>query len=231
MINYENLRSFAYCNDRLVRGAPRGIVLSFGGLGFSEMYGEDTAEGKYFAGRNIIFAVPYLDPWAWMNRAAVLTTDRIVGALTAKYGELPVVSSGGSMGGQSALVYTRYAARTPAACVVNCPVCDMEYHLTERPDLPRTMFAAFSSPRPFDEELRSRSPLRLVNELPRVPYTVFHCDCDAAVNIDAHSRRFVAEMERAGHDVTFLTVPGRDHCDLPPEYLGWYRVAIEIGIK
>ena len=66
----------------------------------------------------------------------------------------------------------------------------------------------------FDAELRSRSPYHVADRLPKIPYTVFHCEDDSAVNIDAHSVKFVERMRELGHDVTFVCVPGRGHCDL-----------------
>ena len=45
IINYENLRNFAYSNDKICEGEIKGIVLQFFGLGGKEMYAEDTESG------------------------------------------------------------------------------------------------------------------------------------------------------------------------------------------
>lgn len=226
MIDYENLRSFCYSNDRLIEGAPRGIAVNFCGLGFKEMFDKDPDDGVSYAADGVILVIPYLDPWAWMNSVAVAETDAIVSALEERYGPLPVVSSGGSMGGEEAIVWCAYSKKNIVACVANCPVCDMEYHLTERPDLPRTMYAAFSGGGDFRGELAAHSPVRLAERLPRIPYSVFHCEEDRAVNLAAHSEKFVAAMEAAGRDITFTRIPGRGHCDLSPDGYRAYRAAI-----
>ena len=191
IITYENLRSFAYSNDRLITGEIKGIVLNFFGLGGMTMYNSDPGDAIELAEKGVIYVVPYYDPWCWMNRQAVEYTDEIISVLCEKYGldsSVKVVSTGGSMGGLSALVYCAYAKITPCACVANCPVCDLLYHFTERPDLPRTLYSAFYLYEgDMDTALRSCSPLHLVDKMPRIPYTIFHCSGDMAVNLENHS--------------------------------------------
>ncbi len=38
-----------------------------------------------FAKENIIFLVPYTNPWAWMNRQSIDYTDEIVDVIINKY--------------------------------------------------------------------------------------------------------------------------------------------------
>ncbi|MBR6766887.1 MAG: prolyl oligopeptidase family serine peptidase [Clostridia bacterium] len=218
IISYENLRSFAYVNDRICTKPVKGIIISFFGLGNMSMFENETLEGEYYGEKGILYVVPYNNPWAWMNRQAAAYTDEIIDVLAEEYGlnkNIPIVSTGGSMGGQSALVYMVYAKRTPAACVVNCPVCDMPYHFTERPDLPRTIYSAvFNENSSFKEAVEAISPIHLTDRMPKVPYYIFHCDEDQAVNKQSHSDRLVAKMRDEGFCVTYDTVPGRGHCDL-----------------
>ena len=53
------LRSFAYLNDRVLSGKPRGLVLDFMGLGGMTMYGEDSPRGVKF-GREGVLCIPHL---------------------------------------------------------------------------------------------------------------------------------------------------------------------------
>ena len=221
LITYESLRSFAYVNDRIVTHPIRGIALKFFGLNGRDMYAEETASGQYYAARGILYVVPYNNPWAWMNRQAVAYTDEILDVLIQKYAlpeSIPIASTGGSMGGMSALVYSRYAKRTPAVCVANCPVCDMPYHYTERPDLPRTLYSAFfhevHAGKAIEDILKTVSPLHLAEEMPDIPYYLFHCTADKAVNKELHSDRFVDAMKKAKRTVTYHVIPDRGHCDI-----------------
>ena len=224
IITYETLRSFAYVNDHIVKHPIRGIALSFFGLNNKDMYSDDKADAVYYAEKGILYVVPYNNPWAWMNRQAVDYTDEILDVLIEKYGlseHIPIASTGGSMGGMSALIYTFYAKRTPAVCVANCPVCDMPYHYTERPDLPRTIYSAYfreiNEAGNLNAVLESVSPLHLADRMPDIPYYLFHCDKDKAVNKEQHSDRFVAAMRDAGKRITYHVIHGTGHCDLGDE--------------
>lgn len=224
IITIHNLRSFAYCNHEICKKPIKGIVIYFYGLGGQFLFDEDTDEGKMYAEKGILHLVPYQNPWAWMNRQTVELTDELLDVLFAAF-ELPettpIVSTGKSMGGLSALVYTCYAKRTPAACVTNCPVCDLPYHFGERPDLPRTLYSAFGSYEgTLEEALRSASPMHLLEKLPDIPYTIFHCEEDQAVNKQLHSDRFVEALQKT-REVEYVPVPGRGHCDLTEEM--WKR--------
>ena len=223
IITIDNLRNFAYYNDKICKTSVRGIVLSFFGLGGSSMFSDETDMGRAYAKEGVLFLVPYYNPWAWMNRQTVDYVDELVDLLFEAYGlreDLPIVSTGGSMGGLSALVYTAYAKRTPVSCVASCPVCDLPYHFTERPDLPRTLYSAFGGySGSFEDALRSASPLHLVDKMPEsTAYYLFHCEADKAVNKELHSDRFVEAM-RQRHNVTYYSVPDRGHCDLGKQQL------------
>jgi Prolyl oligopeptidase family. len=217
LIHYDNLRSFAYSNDKLCDGQIKGIVLEFSGLGGQEMLLKDSDKAKDFAKRGIIFAVPYCNPWCWMNKQAVNYVDEIIDVLINHYNlskNINIASTGGSMGGLSALVYTRYAKITPVVCVANCPVCDLPYHFTERPDLPRTLYDAFFHyDCSMEDALMSNSPLHLVDSMPDILYHIFHCDADTAVNKELHSDKFVEQMKKC-HKINYHVVPDRGHCNL-----------------
>lgn len=227
IMTYENIRSFAYVNDRIVKKPIKGIVVNFIGLGGEEMFDNDKDGDTFFCEHGILYVHPYNNPWNWMNMQAVNYTDEILDVLFEALElpeDLPIVSTGGSMGGLSCLVYTYYAKRTPVACVANCPVCDAPYHYTERPDLPRTMYSAlYNNEGTLDDALKSISPLHLAPNMPDIPYTVFHCNKDRAVNIDMHSEKLVAAFKAAGKTINYHIVPDKGHCDLTPEMYELYR--------
>lgn len=223
VITFETLGSFAYSNDRLLKCSPRGIVFSFMGLDCSTMYAEDPDIARKNAENGLIFLIPYLDPWTWMNDLSVRYCDELIDVLISAYGlpeKIPVISTGGSMGGHAALVYACKAKRTPKAVVANCPVCDLPYHYTERPDLPRTLYAAYGdAPFPaLQDALQASSPVHMAlqGKMPEIPYVLFHCAEDFAVNREKHTLRFI-EALGSGATVTYHEVPDRGHCDLDPE--------------
>lgn len=236
IIRADSVKLFAYVNDAVLKRPVRGIAVEFMGLGGMTIVQEDTPRGKWFGERGIAYVIPYLNPWSWMNEQAVRETDEILEAVCALLGcdTLPVVSTGGSMGGLASLVYTAKAANTPVACVANCPVCDLPYHYTERPDLPRTLYSAFGMyAAGLETAMRTASPLHLAQEgsMPDVRYVLFHCDEDKAVNKQMHSDRFVQAM--LPKEIEYHAVPGRGHCDLTDEMRALYeqRVAQALGVE
>lgn len=235
IITMQNLHNFAYCNNNICEKPIKGIAVSFFGLYGTDMYDDTNTDGQRFAKEGILYLVPYQNPWAWMNKQNVDYTDELLDVLFKAYDlpeNLPIISTGGSMGGLSALVYMAYAKRTPTACVANCPVCDMPFHFTERPDLPRTIYSAIANyDCTLDEALRSLSPLHLVDKLPKESkYYIFHCDKDGAVNKEKHSDRFVEKMKES-HTLEYFVVPGRGHCDLTPEMWDKYNECIINSVK
>lgn len=223
IINYDNLRKFCYSNDHLINGEIKGIVLEFVGLGGMTMYNNDLEIGISYAKNNIVYIIPYYNPWSWMNKNTILFVNEIIEVIINHYElmDVKIVSTGKSMGGLCSLVYARYGKINNAKVVkvvANCPVCDLVYHYSERDDLPRTLYSAF-----FNEEgdiqnaLSKYSPIHLVKEMPDIDYVIFHCLEDKAVNIDNHSRKFVNLMNE--YNIKLIEVPGRGHCDLSDEAL------------
>lgn len=221
IITYETIRSFAYVNDKVCKKPIKGIVINFCGLNNKDMFDEDTNDGVYYGNEGVLFVSPYNNPWSWMNAQAVAYTDEIIDVLFERFDlpeSTPVVSMGQSMGGLASLVYCRYSKRTPVGCIANCPVCDLVYHFTERPDLPRTIYSAFwNEEGELNDILKRYSPLHLAPEMPRIKYFLFHCDKDRSVNLELHSEKFVSAMRECGHDIEMQIIPDRGHCKLTYE--------------
>ncbi|MDR3318534.1 MAG: prolyl oligopeptidase family serine peptidase [Clostridiales bacterium] len=215
-IGKDNIALFAATNEKSLRGRIRSVVFEFHGLGYT---GLDDINGNDTAGADgILRILPYYGPWSWMNKESVAYVDAVLGAVIDKYGlsaRIPVVSTGGSMGGLSSLIYARYSAHTPVAAASNCPVCDLVYHATERDDLPRTVLAAFSHYEcGIDKAIERNSPMHQIKYMPKIKYLIVHGGGDTAVNKEKHSDPFVAGMRAAGHDVGYIEVPGMKHCEL-----------------
>ena len=235
IINAENYRSFAYVNDKIINGKIKGVVVRFHGLGGQDMFSDDTYEGKLFAERGILYVVPYQNPWAWMNADTVQFVDEIVDVLFEKYAldeNTPIVSCGDSMGGQSCLVYAAYAKRTPVSCAANCPVCDVVFHFTERPDLPRTFYSALHGYNgTLEDALKSISPLHIGLNMPKITYHIYHCDKDKAVNIDLHSGKLVRLLNENGYQVDYRIIKDKNHCELSDEIWNEYLSMIAEDIE
>ena len=215
------IKQVAWVADEWAPGPVRGVVLAFHGLGYTELRDRPRSTEELEWGRaGGLVVAPYYGPWSWMNRQARAFVDELVRTIYLDYGlsaATPLISTGGSMGGCSSLLYTRYARQPVAACLAIAPVCDVAYHFTERPDLPRTFHDAFRGyPEPFEELMAEHSPLCQVAAMPDIPYLVMHGDNDNAVNKERHSDRFVAAMKAQKRRIEYLTVPKNDHGDPLP---------------
>ena len=214
-MNQEKLRQVAWIGDNWVNGPIRGVVLSFHGLGYSGLKNEPTTEELGWARAGALVVFPYYGPWSWMNRQARAGVDETVDAVYAAFRlsrKIPLISTGGSMGGCSALLYTRYAKRPVSACYAMFPVCDTVFHFDERPDLPRTFHHSFAGYKgTLPALLAEHSPLAQAASMPDIPYLIAHGDKDAAVNKGRHSDRMVAALRRRKLNVEYLEVPGMGH--------------------
>ncbi len=220
LITYENLELFAYSNDKLCKKPIKGIVINFMWLNFCRAIEADSGIALRCAEKGIIYFTPYVNPWAWMNKQAVEYTDECLNALMAHYelpADIPIVTTGRSMGGHQSITYTAYAKIPPIACAPICPVCDLPYHYTERPDLPKTLYSAFGTyDMPLNEALKTASPVHLVDKFPPVDFCIFHGDADTDVNIEKHSAAFVEKMKDK-FNITLHRLEGMGHCQMTPE--------------
>ena len=173
---------------------------------------EDTAvdRGTRLGAGRRAGGVSVYGPWSWMNRQARRWWTRSWMRSTPRTAEasVPLVCTGGSMGGGSSLLYTRYAKRPVAACLAVVPVCDAAYHFDEREDLPRTFHQAFLGYKgSLAALLAEHSPLAQVKRMPRIPYRLVSGDADTAVSAKHHADPMVAAMRKRKLLVEYVKVP------------------------
>lgn len=211
-INKETVGLFAFSNDGLIQGKIKAIVLEFHGLG--NMTTSDEI-AKMFADKGILYIMPYDNPWSWMNDVAVKTVDQILDVYFEKYhldSSIKIVSTGGSMGGLSAFMFTKNSKHRVTACAVFCPVCDLYYHYTERLDLPKTIYSAFAHyDCDIETAIKSNSSVHQVANLPNIDYYILHGDSDRSVALEKHSAPLVEKLRANGYSVIFDIIPGMDH--------------------
>jgi dipeptidyl aminopeptidase/acylaminoacyl peptidase len=209
------IKQVAWVGEEWLRGPIRGVVVWLHGLGYAEMKDLPSTEQLGWAQRGGLVVMPYYGPWCWMNRNARKFVDDVVDAVYKEYGlgdDVPLISTGGSMGGYSSLIYARYSRRPLAACLASCPVCDIRASYNERPDVPRTILYAF---RGYAEDLESvfteHCPIEQVPQMQDIPYLIVHGAEDVAVAKRLHSDPMVAAMRRRRMNVEYIEVPGMGH--------------------
>ncbi len=209
------LSRFCRWNGDLVGQKARRVVLEFQGLNRCQMVDQPSPLELELGDRNVIYVIPYTAPWSWMNRAAQIYTDTLVESIFKALDldrETPVVSTGYSMGGQSALMYTLYGKTRISACCANSPVCDLMAHFGEREDIPRTLVNAFAGGLgDLETHLAAHSPLSQAEKLPDIPYMIVAGDQDRQVDKRVHSDRFVDRLRQLGRRVRYEELPDMQH--------------------
>jgi alpha-beta hydrolase superfamily lysophospholipase len=214
MISASSLEKFAWLSFEWTKRPISGIVIRFQGLGTTTMKFDPDATELEWGETSLLTVVPYQDPWGWMNPRTLHFVDSLVDALRTRHdlrAEVPLISVGGSMGGHAALLYTIKSRHPIAACMALWPVCDLPFHYTERPDLPRTMHHAFDNYEDITDQLVSHSPLHQVQALPDIPYLVVHGEKDVAVKKSAHSDLMVQAMRQRQLRVEYIERPLLGH--------------------
>ncbi len=234
MMDLAKIKDVAWIGDQYVTGKIRGVALAFHGLGYTAAKNSpDTVELEW-ARDGWLVVFPYYGPWSWMNREARGFVDDLVDSVYENYSlgkDIPLVSTGMSMGGLSSLLYTRYSRKSIAACLALCPVCDLKYHFSERADLPKTIYHAFRGYKEsMDELFTEHSPLQQAAGMPDIPYLVIHGDKDEAVNKQIHSDKMVARMKDRGLKVEYVEVPGMGHGTAMPLYVSEKMIKFVTGI-
>ncbi len=172
-----------------------------------------------WASQGGLVIMPYYGPWSWMNREARAFIDDLVESVYREFQipeSVPLIATGGSMGGFSFLLYTRYAKRIPIACQALFPACDLLYHFKERPDVARTVYSALRHyPEGIEQSIEEHSPLHQCQHLPNIPYQIIHGDSDTAVDRVHHSDKMVKAMRERSLQVEYLEVAGMGHGPIP----------------
>ncbi len=240
LINPDTLHYYCCSNEALIPGgcsdgmdalipggcgnAVKALVLEFPGLGGGSCLGGsmdnlsvyDTPFTRACAEKGIVVAYMFPGPWSWMNRGAVRVTDLVVNAFMKKYGwltddDFSLVVMGGSMGGQSALIYSIDSAHKVNACVAHCPCYDISECFSVVDPFPRTFISAVNAyDMPLGEALRLISPGCRVDELPDIPYLITADEFDEIIPLDG-LEKYVDRVKNAGRSVQYMRLAGQPH--------------------
>ena len=227
-INPETLSAYCNTNAHLLTIPPVAFVLEFPGLGGGSCLGGSMDMGDYqsplaqfLAAHGILLAYLFPGPWSWMNRGAVRMVDAVVDALREQYGlneATPWMVMGGSMGGQSALIYAathrEHPAYTPTACIAHCPCVDVLDRYDCAPTVPRSLFRAVADyDMPIEEALQTISPVCRLADMPPIPYHIIN-DLSDELFPPEQMDAYVESLRRLGHRVTYHRLENCRHGEL-----------------
>ena len=230
--NQDTLRYYCCSNEALFGEGTvvRALVLEFPGLGGGSCLGGsmenlsvyDNPFTRRCAEKGIVVAYMFPGPWSWMNKGAVRVTDLVVNAFMQKYGwksdnDFSLVVMGGSMGGQSSLIYSIDSSHRVSACVAHCPCYDVNDCFSVLESFPRTFVSAVNTyDMPLDEALRLISPSFRIGELPDIPYLITADEFDEIIPLNG-LENYVDLVKKAGLNVTYMRLEGQTHGGISAE--------------
>lgn len=218
-IDADTLSTYAWVNEEQCTMPIKEVAVDVQGLNAGHTYKtEPELQDEMLGEKGVLVVRPYSGPWNWMSYETIETIDKVLDAVYDKYDlseETPLVLFGRSMGGMGVLNYARYGSHEVAGVALNCPVTNLAYHCTERPDCAATIYRAYNY---YDcgveEAVEQHDPMKFIDDLPDVPYFFVAGEADESVNINVHSDVYVPLMKEKGYDVEYLKVPGMAHVDL-----------------
>lgn len=218
VINKKNLLQFAFVNLDTLVYPVRGIVMNCHGMNDMTQFSSSPRPAKDLGEKGVVYVFPYYAGWAWCNENTVAFLDSLLDAVYEALdlpADLPYVLTGGSMGGLTSLMYSMLGSRTPLAVGGNCPVTDIALAFSCGGDLTRSIYNAHvRKGEDFEVSLARINPMEHTDSLPRIPYLIVGGEKDGCVTVDRFLRPFAEKMKASGQDITLLSVPGMDHCQI-----------------
>ncbi len=216
-INQENLSDYAFLNEDTLKYPLRGICVCFHGYTDATMYEKSPAEAAALGEQGIAWVFPYYSVWAWMSENSQAFNEQVLDAVYARLGaddSIPLIISGGSMGGMTALNYLVRGKRPAVACALNCPVTDLNRIFTDQRGFRRAILSAhIEKEGELGDVLQRYSPVFFADRLPKIPYYVVYGEADtyfASTQMPPLAQCF----REQGLEHTLLLEAGMAHCDL-----------------
>lgn len=216
-INADNLYDYAFLNEDTLVYPIRKICVCFHGYTDGTMFEKSPEEGKTLGEQGIAWVFPYYSVWAWMSKSSQEFIEQVLDAVYARLQldeSIPLVLSGGSMGGLTALNYLVYGKRQAMACALNCPATDMYRGFHDRVRMRRAILSAHILEQgDLDEITKSFSPYYFADRLPRIPYLFIYGSKDEYFT-GTQMPRMKEKLDEYALDYTLTVHKGMDHCDL-----------------
>ncbi|PWM45709.1 MAG: hypothetical protein DBX47_03980 [Clostridiales bacterium] len=221
-ITFENLSLFCATNAETAEsfaGEIRGIMLEFHGITDQSLTGNPGVKRRCDS-EKVLYVFPGNGPWNWMDRTAVRMTDMIIDVLIEHFKldkNIPVVSTGHSMGGAGALTYSVYSKHNVTAVAADSAVCDLFVFADYYPNAWRGYMRAVGDyeDMSFDEAVKSISPVHLIDKMKNIPYFLVHGAADTDVLATTNSDVLNDLLSEKGYNVTYKRPENMTHVVMP----------------
>ena len=216
-INKDNLYDYAFLNEDTLVPPLRAVCVCFHGYTDATMYKRSPEIAKVLGEAGIAWVFPYYSVWAWMSKSSSEFIEQALDAVYERLGadeRIPLIVSGGSMGGLTALNYLVRGRRAAVGCAVNCAVTDMKKIFSDRPDFRRAILSAH-----IEEEedllsvMKRYSPVDFCELMPEIPYYFVYGESDAYFT-EKHMPPLLDRMEKEKLPYKLRIEAGMTHCDI-----------------
>ena len=235
-ITPSNLADFAFVNEDTLVGPLRGICVNFHGYTDATMYTKSTDFAAMLGENGIAWVFPYYSVWAWMSSNSQSFIEQVLDATYEKLhadAHLPLIITGGSMGGLTALNYLVRGKRKATACALECPLADMHRFFMDRPNVRRAILNAhIEKEGDLHEITKAYSPVYFADRLPAIPYLAVYGEKDDYFT-SVQMPLLVDTLDRHGLEHTVWVQPNMAHCAIGdhPDALSKYGDFIVSAVR
>lgn len=216
-INEENILDYAFVNIDTLVCPVKAVCVDFHGYTDATRFFESPKKAKILGKQGIVWVFPYYSVWAWMSKSSQVFNEQVLDVVYRKLqisDDTPLIITGGSMGGLTALCYLVYGKRQVAACAANCPVTDMTKFFDIVPDARRAILSAhIMDERPLREIMDVYSPINLIDKFPAIPYFLIYGEKDDLITKN-FMHQMIEKMTEAGCNVSYLLEKNMTHCNI-----------------
>ncbi len=216
-INKDNLSDYAFLNTDTLKLPLKGICVCFHGYTDDTMFEKSNALAKALGEKGIAWVFPYYSVWGWLGSNALEFCEQVIDAVYDKLNapdDTPFISSGGSMGGLTALMYCVLGKRKAVRCAADCPVTDMHKIFVDNYTMRRAILSAHIEKQGnLEDILKEYSPVYRVNDMPKIPYFLLFGEKDKYIT-ENHYPPLFEKMCSAGHNVKLHIEEGMGHCEI-----------------
>lgn len=216
-ITEDNIFDYSFINLDVLEKPVKAVCVELHGFTDATMYDKSPEKARVLGEQGIAWVFPYYSVWAWMSKSSLQYIEQVLDAVYKNLeldDSVPLIITGGSMGGLTAICYQIYGKRKVVACAANCPVTDMELFFKRSVRSRRAILSAhILEEAPLEKIMFQYSPIHLIEKLPRIPYLFVFGGKDGSVTRD-YWDVFLQKMNGYGHCVMQIIHDDMEHCDI-----------------
>lgn len=225
-ITSDNLFDYAFLNEDSLQKPVKGVCIYFHGYTDGTRYKESPILGQKLGEQGIAWVFSYHSVWAWMSETSQQYCEQVLDAVYERLGideSVPLVVTGGSMGGMTALNYLIHGKRKAIACAANCPVLSVKGYFEKSSETRAAILSAhIEKEGELMEILADLSPIYFTEKLPKIPYFFVFGKKDPTPAINEHIEELKEKLSKNAIHYKVEFREEMEHCNMKdfPDTIG-----------